>query len=76
MGHEVIGMIAYKHLTPTAKVKVDALLASDADTLAAPDLRPDDLGRQVDGPDWSGACFGFPALPAGQRASLGCRTTA
>jgi hypothetical protein len=38
MGHEVTGIIAYRHLTATAKAKVDALLASDPDTLTAPDI--------------------------------------
>ena len=39
MGHEITGLIAYDRLTPVAKRKVDALLASDAaDTLTAPDF--------------------------------------
>jgi hypothetical protein len=38
LGHEVTAMIAYDHLTPTAKAKVDALLASDADPLTPPDF--------------------------------------
>jgi hypothetical protein len=38
LGHEVTALIAYRHLTPAAKAKVDALLASDTDTLTAPDF--------------------------------------
>ena len=38
LGHEVIAKIAYAHLTPAARAKVDALLASDPDTLTAPDI--------------------------------------
>jgi len=38
LGHEVIALIAYKHLTPAARAKVDALLASDPDTLTPPDF--------------------------------------
>jgi S1/P1 Nuclease len=38
LGHHVTALIAYRHLTPAAKVKVDALLAGDADTLTPPDF--------------------------------------
>jgi hypothetical protein len=38
LGHEVVATIAYRHLTLTAKAKVDALLASDRDPLTAPDI--------------------------------------
>lgn len=38
LGHEVIANIAYRHLTPVARAKVDALLASDPDPLTAPDF--------------------------------------
>jgi hypothetical protein len=38
LGHEATALIAYRHLTPAARAKVDALLASDADTLTAPDF--------------------------------------
>ena len=38
LGHEVIAKIAYAHLTPASRAKVDALLAADADTLTAPDF--------------------------------------
>ncbi len=38
LGHEVTALIAYRHLTPPAKAKVDALLAGDTDTLTAPDF--------------------------------------
>jgi S1/P1 Nuclease len=38
LGHEIIAEIAYRHLTPTAKAKVDALLAADTDPLTAPDF--------------------------------------
>jgi hypothetical protein len=38
LGHEVTALIAYDHLTPATKAKVDALLASDPDTLTAPDF--------------------------------------
>ena len=37
-GHEITGLIAYNHLTPAVRAKVDALLASDTDTLTAPDF--------------------------------------
>jgi len=37
-GHKVVALIAYKHLSPTAKAKVDAILAGDTDTLTAPDV--------------------------------------
>jgi hypothetical protein len=38
LGHRVTALIAYRHLTPAAKARVDALLASDTDTLTAPDI--------------------------------------
>jgi hypothetical protein len=38
LGHKVTALIAYRHLTPVAKIKVDAMLAGDADTLTAPDF--------------------------------------
>ena len=38
LGHEVTALIAYRHLTPSAKAKADALLAGDTDTLTAPDF--------------------------------------
>jgi hypothetical protein len=38
LGHEVTALIAYRHLTPASKSKLDALLASDRDTLTAPDF--------------------------------------
>jgi len=38
LGHRVTALIAYRHLTPAAKIKVDAMLADDADTLTAPDF--------------------------------------
>jgi len=37
-GHKVVAVIAYAHLKPAAKKKVDALLAADKDTLTAPDF--------------------------------------
>src|SRR5689334_3063898 len=37
-GHEITGVIAYARLTPVVKKKVDALLASDRDTLTAADF--------------------------------------
>jgi hypothetical protein len=33
LGHEVAALIAYDHLTPKARTRVDALLAADKDTL-------------------------------------------
>ena len=33
LGHEVSALIAYDHLTPAARTRVDALLAADRDTL-------------------------------------------
>ena len=37
-GHEVTALIAYRHLTPKARAALDALLASDGDTLTPPDF--------------------------------------
>jgi hypothetical protein len=89
LGHEVTALIAYRHLTPMARAKVDAMLASDHDTLTAPDFASRatwaDAYRQshretapwhfvdieVDNPDLSAACFGFPMLMPGQLASQG-----
>ena len=38
LGHRVTALIAYRHLTPAARGKLDALLASDPDPLTAPDF--------------------------------------
>jgi len=38
LGHEVTALIAYRHLTPAAKIMVDDLLASDTDTLTPADF--------------------------------------
>ena len=38
LGHEVTALIAYQRLAPTAKAKVDQLLASDQDTLTKADI--------------------------------------
>jgi hypothetical protein len=38
LGHRVTALIAYRHLTPKARAALDAMLASDADTLTAPDF--------------------------------------
>jgi hypothetical protein len=37
-GHEVVALIAYAYLTPTAKARVNALLASDPDNLTGRDF--------------------------------------
>jgi len=37
-GHKVISLIAYRHLTPQARRRLDALLKSDTDSLTAPDF--------------------------------------
>lgn len=37
-GHEVVGIIAYARLAPTAKKNIDALLATDTDDLTAADF--------------------------------------
>jgi S1/P1 Nuclease len=89
LGHEVVAKIAYRHLTPAVKSKVDALLASDTDPLTAPDIASRatwaDKYRtshretaawhfvdiEIDSPNLSTACFGFPALSSGQAASQG-----
>jgi hypothetical protein len=89
LGHKVTALIAYRHLTPKARAKVDALLASDTDTLTQPDFASRatwaDQYRashretaewhfvdiEIDHPDLAAACFGFPALKAGQPASQG-----
>jgi hypothetical protein len=38
LGHEVIALIAYRHLSPAARAALDAMLASDTDTLTAGDF--------------------------------------
>jgi hypothetical protein len=38
LGHEVTALIAYRHLSPTARAALDAMLAGDPDTLTAPDF--------------------------------------
>lgn len=38
LGHRVTALIAYRHLLPTARARLDALLASDDDPLTAPDF--------------------------------------
>ena len=38
LGHKVTALIAYRHLTPIARARLDALLASDTDPLTAPDF--------------------------------------
>jgi hypothetical protein len=38
LGHKVTALIAYRHLTPKARTTLDALLASDSDTLSGPDF--------------------------------------
>jgi len=37
-GHEIIAVIAYAHLTPSARKKVDALLGADKNKLSGPDF--------------------------------------
>lgn len=89
LGHRVTALIAYRHLTPTARAKLDALLASDTDTLTAPDFASRatwaDKYRsshrataawhfvdiEIDQPDLTTACFGFPPPSVDQTASLG-----
>ena len=89
LGHEVTALVAYRHLTPSARSALNSLLTSDTDTLTSPDF----AGRatwadkyrnthretaawhfvdiEIEHPDLDGACFGFPALAAGQTASQG-----
>jgi hypothetical protein len=38
LGHKVTAIVAYRHLTPQARSKLDALLAADTDGLTAPDF--------------------------------------
>ena len=38
LGHNVTALVAYRHLLPQARARLDALLASDADPLTAPDF--------------------------------------
>jgi S1/P1 Nuclease len=38
LGHEVTALVAYRHLTPKARSALNALLASDTDTLTKPDF--------------------------------------
>ena len=89
LGHEVTALVAYRHLSPTARAALDTLRASDDDSLTPRDF----AGRatwadkyrnthretaawhfvdiEIDQPNLDDACFGFPALPAGQLASAG-----
>jgi hypothetical protein len=50
-GHEVVAAIARFYLTPSARSKVDAILASDGDKLTAPDM----LGRATWADAWRSA---------------------
>lgn len=81
-GHAVVAEIARGYLTPKAAAAVDALLASDADTLTPTDFsaraswadayRRDHkettewhfVDTELDHPDLSAACYGFPAAAA------------
>ena len=38
LGHMVTALVAYRHLTPQARLKMDALLAADTDSLTPPDF--------------------------------------
>jgi S1/P1 Nuclease len=38
LGHKVTALVAYRHLTPQAKLRLDALLAADTDSLTPPDF--------------------------------------
>jgi hypothetical protein len=38
LGHEVTALIAYRHLSPSARTALDAMLASDSDALTAGDF--------------------------------------
>ncbi|MBS0297417.1 MAG: hypothetical protein JSR45_14000 [Proteobacteria bacterium] len=38
LGHRVVALIAYKHLSPTAKARIDAILSGDTDPLTPPDI--------------------------------------
>ena len=38
LGHEVTALIAYRHLLPTARTALDAMLTSDSDPLTRPDF--------------------------------------
>jgi S1/P1 Nuclease len=38
LGHNVTALIAYRHLLPQSRARLDALLASDTDPLTAPDF--------------------------------------
>ncbi len=89
LGHKVTALIAYRHLTPAARSKLDALLAADTDALTAPDFasratwadkyRNDHretaawhfVDIEIDQPNLTSACFGFPSLGVGQTASAG-----
>lgn len=87
-GHEVIAAIAEHYLTPAARARVDALLATDTDSLTPHDMLDEatwadryrsaghpETGAwhfvdiELDHPDLSAACFGFPA--SGPLASQG-----
>jgi len=38
LGHKITAIIAYRHLTPQARSRLDAVLAADPDTLTPPDF--------------------------------------
>ncbi|HEY0799879.1 MAG TPA: S1/P1 nuclease [Steroidobacteraceae bacterium] len=38
LGHRVTALVAYRHMTPKARLALDAMLASDRDTLTPPDF--------------------------------------
>jgi S1/P1 Nuclease len=89
LGHEVTALIAYRHLWPRARAALDAMLASDDDSLTPTDFASRatwaDKYRnahretaawhfvdiEIDQPNLSDACYGFPTLPTGQFASAG-----
>jgi S1/P1 Nuclease len=89
LGHNVTALVAYRHLLPQARARLDALLAGDSDSLTAADFAARanwaDKYRiahretsawhfvdiEIDRPDLSSACFGFPPLAQDQVASQG-----
>src|SRR5579859_4378512 len=64
LGHRVTALIAYRHLTPSARTTLDALLAGDSDTLPGPDFasRPTWAHKDRNAHPAAAACFHFPAL--------------
>jgi hypothetical protein len=88
--HKVVALIAKSFLEPDVREQVDALLASDTDTLTAHDIASEAtwadrykdaqtrswhfVNIEIDAPNLDQACFSHPVLPPGIVASNGPAT--